>query len=121
MQSGKLDPTLRRGELKLILQAMGKAPRSAGFHHFIASAEVQSKLPDLLIEREEERKREAMAKGVEYVKEDELNAHHAIKSKLWSELSEDVQVAWKTIAEQSKEKYHLSIDKYVLFYFAKLF
>ena len=90
---------------------MGKAPRSAGFHHFIASAEVKAKLPGLLREREESRKRDAKVKGIKYVKEEEFNAHHAIKSKLWSEQSEEIQNAWKTIAEASKEKYHLSLDK----------
>ena len=64
MQTGKIDPSIRRGELKLILSAMGKVPRSSGFHHFIASDEVKLKLPDLLKERCEEKKREAELQGV---------------------------------------------------------
>jgi hypothetical protein len=106
-----ITPKLKRGELKQ-LEAAWKGPlRSSGFHEFCASDEVQEQMPTLLEERETSRREAAERTGKERIPERSLNAHHAIKTSLWGELSEKEKKEWENAAQESTARYHLSKDR----------
>jgi hypothetical protein len=112
--SGQMAPTLRKGETKQIEAAWKGELRISGFHEFCASKEVQSKLPALFLIREQERRAEAEKNGIDYQPERQVNAHHAVKSSLWRDLSKEERDEWTELAQNSAEKHHLSKDRCVL-------
>lgn len=95
---------MSRAEKKGIAKAWDNPQRNTGFHAFCTSDELQQVLPDLILEHQEERKRECK----------ELESHlvmlHAVKSAAWQNLSDEQRQRYKELSLQAKQACRLSDD-----------
>jgi hypothetical protein len=101
LETGRLTLNLSKKEKAFLRASCSVEQRSRGFHNFCASSEVKDVVPQLLQERKERLKEEALENNEEYVPEDEFSAKHKVKSELWRKLSKERQNYWRSLSAEA--------------------
>jgi hypothetical protein len=102
-ESSGLRFAIRRGEAKAFDRVFDRHIKDAGFWEYCRSEEVQSALPELLTNRAEAMQLQAIADNQPYKKELPLNAHHAVKTDMWSQLALELREEWRKKSRERKD------------------
>jgi hypothetical protein len=100
LETGRLTLNLSKKEKAFLRASWSVEQRSRGFHNFCSSPEVVTAVPQLLQERKERLKAEAIEMKEEYVPEDEFSAKHKVKAELWRKIPKERKIYWRSLAEE---------------------